>query len=184
MLRVKDKVRLSRRNDGITRWVRVATSASLALVLTYIITSALNLSIFVKYPVMIILCVIMSVLVSFRPRWVLTVICVLIFFIGILLIILAQNKEVIMVIGWDPGLLGAGASIVAIAIAVYTLLVQIGQREENLNGGEKKISGLKNGYLWLEETKKYRCEYCNHSGRYHYFKTLSGIKGHIAKKHV
>jgi hypothetical protein len=83
-------------------------------------------------------------------------------------------------------LLGAGASLVAIGIAIYALLIQTEQKEAgvNIGGSGKGTDNSKGVYVWVERIKKYRCEYCNDLGRYHYYKTLSGIKGHIAREHV
>lgn len=39
------------------------------------------------------------------------------------------------------------------------------------------------GYVWLENTKKYQCEHCLYFGKYHYNKTLHGMKRHITNKH-
>lgn len=185
MLRMNVKDRLSRMTSFLY-WLRIGISAVLALALTYIILSSFDLPNSVKYPLMITLCAITSVISGLRPGLFLRIICILVFFIGVCLIILAKYIEVIEVLGWDPGLLGAGASIVAVSLAVYTLLVQREGKEEivNLDGSEKKIHGLKKGYVWLDEARKYRCEYCKNSGRSHYCKTLGGIERHIASKHV
>lgn len=41
----------------------------------------------------------------------------------------------------------------------------------------------KDPYMWLGDIQKYRCEYCFQAGRYHYCKTLKGIKKHILNSH-
>jgi hypothetical protein len=189
MLKMKDRVKsieLIGSHRDLFYWVRVIACAVLAVVLSYIITSAFELPRSIRYLIMAILCIITSLISSLRPRLFLRLICFLIFSIGVSLLFLANNKELIGLLGWDPGLLGAGASIVALAVAFYGLIVQREQEKETVkvNGGEMRISGLQKGYEWLEDRKKYRCEYCKRSGRYHYCKTLSGIKGHIARKHV
>jgi hypothetical protein len=38
-------------------------------------------------------------------------------------------------------------------------------------------------YMWLGDIQKYRCEYCFWAGKYHYCKTLKGIKKHIMNLH-
>ena len=45
-----------------------------------------------------------------------------------------------------------------------------------------RVKKLKTPYQYLEDIGKYRCEYCVQIGKYHYYKTLKGIKGHI-KEH-
>jgi hypothetical protein len=89
-------------------------------------------------------------------------------------------------IKWDPGLLGAGASLVAIGIAIYALLIQTERKEAgaSIGGSGKGKDNLEGIYVWVERIKKCRCEYCRDSGRHRYYKTLSGIKGHIAREHV
>jgi hypothetical protein len=186
---MKGKVKLSGRFEtlkDLNYWVRVCVSALLAWALTYIIMSAFNLPVSMKYPVMVTMCVVTSTIVSLRPKWVLFIIFFLMFLIGLSLIVLSVNKEAVKLIEWDPGLLGAGASVIAIAIAFYTLIVQEGQRvkKEGLNGGEQRISDLKEEYVWLEETRKYRCGYCLSVGKYYYCKTSGGMKRHIARKHA
>jgi hypothetical protein len=180
-----DRKNLSRRRR-ITYWGQVAVSATLAYFLTYIITTAFQLSAFIKYPLMMALCIIASVIVIERPRLVLSIVCILLFAIGVSLVFIAQNEELINKISWNPSLLGAGASIIAISIAFYALIIQTEQRREDKNPTDsaRKLSNSRKGYVWLEETEKYRCEYCLHSGKYQYYKTLGGIKRHIAKKHA
>lgn len=39
-------------------------------------------------------------------------------------------------------------------------------------------------YTWIDEIKKYRCDYCHKDGRYHYCKTLKGIKNHVTEAHL
>jgi len=39
-------------------------------------------------------------------------------------------------------------------------------------------------YTWIEDIKKYRCDYCHKDGRYHYCKTLKGIKNHVTEAHL
>jgi hypothetical protein len=189
ILRMKGNVRLTERSAShkdLFYWVRVISAGLLAVVLSYIVGSVFRLSGPVYYVIMVTMCLFTSFLSVFRPRWFVRLICALVFCIGVFLIFLASDKELIGLLTWDPGLLGAGASIVALAVAFYGLLVQRKEREEivKVNGSEVKISDLENGYVWLGESGKYRCEYCRRSGRYHYYKTLTGIKGHIARKHV
>jgi len=41
----------------------------------------------------------------------------------------------------------------------------------------------KDPYTWLDDIQKYRCEYCYREGKYHYCKTLKGIKNHLVNLH-
>lgn len=49
-----------------------------------------------------------------------------------------------------------------------------------------KKAGLKaeGMYTWIDDIKKYRCDYCYKDGRYHYCKTLKGIKNHVTEAHL
>jgi hypothetical protein len=76
-----------------------------------------------RYTIMIVLCIIMSTIVSFKPKWMLTVIFLFMLFLGMMLIVLAQNKELAEQFDWDPGMLGAGVSIVALAITFFSLFI-------------------------------------------------------------
>lgn len=60
--------------------------------------------------------------------------------------------------------------------------------KENKSGTKKDSKKKPNGkqgssYVWLEDAQKYRCEYCLEIGKYHYCKTLNGIKRHIERNH-
>ena len=57
---------------------------------------------------------------------------------------LSMNEGLVESVDWEPGLLGAGVSIVAVAIAFYGLLVQREEREELGKGnGSKRGSDMK-----------------------------------------
>jgi hypothetical protein len=188
IFRMKGNVRSTERSGShkdLFYWVRVISAGLLAAVLSYIVGSIFKLSGPVYYVIMVAMCLFTSFLSIFRPRWFVRLVCALVFCIGVFLVFLASDKELIGLLAWDPGLLGAGASIVALAVAFYGLVVQREEREGTVkvNGSEVKISDLENGYVWLEETGKYRCEYCKDSGRYRYYKTLSGVRGHITREH-
>jgi len=47
-----------------------------------------------------------------------------------------------------------------------------------------RVKKLEAPYQYRDDTGKYRCEYCFQMGRYHYYKTLKGIKEHINKHPV
>lgn len=176
----------SRRVEGISHGFGVTVSTGLAVILSYVIISIFNVPHEVKVVIMVGVCAIVASLLAFRPRLMITVVCIAVLFIGVTFIVGSINKEIIEEIGWDPILLGTGTSLIAIAIALYALIIQIWRKEDvvNISDSNKGMSDLKKGYVWLEEIKKYRCEYCKSSGKYYYCKTLGGIKRHIASKHV
>ena len=178
-------VDLKTKREGFSTGFKVVMSALLAWMLSFVISSIFNLSDPARWGVMIGLCVVASTIVSLRPRLLLTVACIMLAFMGGAFIIGALFEELRSQIKWDPGLLGAGASLVAIAIAMYALLIQTEQKEGGVNMGEsgRSMDNLKEGYVWLDETRKYRCEYCRRSGKRHCCKTLGGIERHIASKH-
>ena len=39
-------------------------------------------------------------------------------------------------------------------------------------------------YTWIDDINKYRCDYCHKDGRYHYCKTMRGIKNHLTQAHL
>lgn len=174
------------KREGFSRGFRVVVSSILAMVVAYIVGSVFHLSALAIWLVLIALCVIVSTIVSLKPRLLLTVVCIMLLWIGAMFIVGSLFEELRSEITWDPGLLGSGTSLVALAIALYALLSQTGRKEDAINVSEsgRGMYNLKEGYIWVEEIRKYRCEYCKHLGRYHYYKTLSGIKGHIAREHV
>ena len=52
------------------------------------------------------------------------------------------------------------------------------------NDADSRLKNLaRKSYSWREEIQKYRCEYCLLDGKYHYCKTLKGIKKHIVNLH-
>lgn len=186
-MKMNDKEKLSGRRRVANSAINGILGGILSAVLVLIITTSFQLSRLIEYLIMIPICMIMAVIVArIGRKWVLRIICFLVFSIGVSLVFLSQNEELISEISWDPSLLGAGSSVIAIAIAFYALLTQSERRGEGVNtsGSGRNISNSKEGYVWLEETKKYRCEYCLNFGKYHYCKTLGGIKRHIARKHV
>ncbi len=48
-------------------------------------------------------------------------------------------------------------------------------------GARLKTDGL---YTWIDDIKKYRCDHCHKDGRYHYCKTMTGIKNHVTRAHL
>jgi len=179
---MKDIEKPSRRERIKTSSINGIISALLALVLLYILTPIFHLSGVLRYTVMIVLCIVSSIVVSLKPKWVLATVCFLVLLIGVALVFLSTDEEIASEITWNPSLLGAGASIIAIAIAFYTLIHQM-QEARELAGSDRNISDSQRGYVWLEKIEKYRCEHCLCSGKYHYCKTLKGIERHIAKAH-
>ena len=47
----------------------------------------------------------------------------------------------------------------------------------------KVVWDVNNPYRWLDDIKKFRCEYCLQLNKYHYCKTKAGIERHIANMH-
>ena len=137
MNEMNGKAKLSRRRI-ITSFINGVVAALLSLVLLYMITPFFHLSGVLRYTIMIILCVVMSVVVSLKPRWVITTICILVLFVGVTLLFLAQNKEIATQIAWDPSMLGAGASIVALAITFYMLFIQTDKTKRGSEGSERQ----------------------------------------------
>ena len=172
--------------EGFGRWFRIIVTTVLAIVASHAIAFAFNLSDSIRYLIMVLLCVIVMAILLIKPRLLLTVICVTLLFIGVSFTISSINQDNMGENVWDSGLLGVGVSLVALAVAIYVLQEQVGRKGDavNISGGERDIRNLKDGYVLVEESRKYRCEYCKDSGRYRYYKTLSGIKKHIAREHV
>jgi hypothetical protein len=174
------------KREGFSNGFRFVLGWGLSVVLFSVITAIAHLTSLVRWIVVVVLSSIMGVIVTRKPRRTLTVVCILLALIGFTLVGLSLNEENATKLGFNAGLLGTGAAVIAIAIAVYALLTQT-QREEgvvSLSYSGMDMRNLKEGYIWVQEIKKFRCEYCKHSGRYRYYKTLSGIKKHIASKHV
>jgi hypothetical protein len=197
VLRMKRKLRLGKiiraimlyyeeKQEGISRGFKVIMSIVLSLFVSGVIASVFNLSGTMQYVLMAGVCLTVSAIVSFKPKVVLAVVCVLVAIMGISFIAGSLNKENVEQLVWDPSLLGAGTSLVAIGVALYALLTQMGRKEGAIDVSESGggTHNLMVGYVWIEEIKKYRCEYCLSFGKYYYCKTLGGIKRHIASKHV
>lgn len=174
------------KREGFSNGFRFVLGWGLSVVLFSVITAIAHLTSLVRWIVVVVLSSIMGVIVTRKPRLTLTVVCILLALIGFTLVGLSLNEENATKLGFNAGLLGTGASVIAIAIAVYALVTQT-QREEgvvSLSYSRMDMRNLKEGYIWVQEIKKFRCEYCKHSGRYRYYKTLSGIKEHITRKHA
>lgn len=172
--------------EGFGRWFRIIVTTVLAIVLSHAIAFDLNLSDSIRYLIMVLLCAVVIIIVNIKPRLLLTVVCVMLLFIGVSFTTSSMTQDNTGENVWDTGLLGVGVSLVALAVAIYVLQEQVGRKGDAVNiiGSERDIHNLKKGYVWLEEARKYRCEYCKNSGRSHYCKTLGGIERHIASKHV
>lgn len=161
-------------------------SALITIGLTYIITDALNLSNIIKYLLMIIMCIVSSIVVTLKPKLILYFVCITLFIMGVFMILISYNKELIEQITWDPNLLSAGASILSISIALYALidLEQQGMQQKTnvIDIDRKKVDALK-GYLWQQNEERFICNYCLNNGKYKYYKTNNGIQNHITKAH-
>lgn len=175
----------SKRRQGISHGFGVTVSTGLALILSYVIVSIFDVPDSMRWVIMVGVCVVVTSMVALKPRLMMTVVCIAVLFIGVTFIISSINEEIREEVGWDPNLMGAGTSLIAIAIALYALVGQIWRKEHNvsINDSKKGMNNLKEDYVWIEEAKKYRCEYCKSSGRYYYCRTLGGIKRHIENRH-
>lgn len=57
--------------------------------------------------------------------------------------------------------------------------------EIRINSTNNKLNNSRiDPYILIEKTQKYRCEYCLANGKYHYCKTLNGIKRHVQSEHI
>jgi len=164
---------------------RAVMAGVLAYILSDIIATIFKLPFLAGGILVAVSCVGMLVIVFRYSELTLKVVCIILLVIGCLFAIVSVDENIDQ-IGWNLGLLGAGASLVAIAIALYSLLMQAKRKEDAVNTSDSVggTDNLKKDYVWVEEIEKFRCEYCKHLGRYRYYKTLSGIKGHIAREHV
>ncbi|HUW47083.1 MAG TPA: hypothetical protein VMW50_15005 [Dehalococcoidia bacterium] len=172
--------------EGFGRWFRIIVASALAIVGSHVIAFEFNLSDSMTYLIMLLLCVIVMTIVIIKPRLLLTVVCVTLLFIGVSFTTSSMNQDNVGENVWDSGLLGVGVSLVALAVAIYVLQAQVGRKRDavNISGSERDVHNSEDGYVWVEESRKYRCEYCKDSGRCRYYKTLSGIKRHIAREHA
>jgi len=174
------------RIEGISVGFKIVVSIVLSYVLATAIAYVFNLSSSIRYVLVAVSSIIVSLLVSIKPRLLVGVVCVMLSFIGLLFIVVSMNEESMTEIGWNASLLGSGASIIALAIALYALLMSTERRENvlNISLGRRGMHNLEGGYVWIEDIKKYRCVYCMNLGKYHDYKTLAGIKRHIRSKHI
>jgi len=174
------------RIEGISLGFKIVASILLSFLLANVVGSVFGLPHSTRYIVTAVLAVIVSVTVSIKPRLLLTVVCVMLSLMGLIFIVVSLNEESISEIEWDPSLLGAGTSLVALAIAVYVFLMYTERKEDviNISRGSRGVGELEGGYVWIEEIKKYRCMFCLSVGRYYYCRTLRGIRGHIMSKHI
>jgi len=184
--RIREELVHDHEVEGFGRWFRIVVASVLAIVASHAIAFDFNLSSSISYLIMILLCAIVITILLIKPRLLLTVVCVTLLFIGVSFTTSSMHQDNMGENVWDSGLLGVGVSLVALAVAIYVLQDQVGRKGNavNISGSERDIHNLKDGYVWVEESRKYRCEYCKDSGRCRYYKTLSGIKKHIAREHV
>ena len=75
------------KREGFSRGFRVVVSSILAMVVAYIVGSVFHLSALAIWLVLIALCVIVSTIVSLKPRLLLTVVCIMLLWIGALFIV-------------------------------------------------------------------------------------------------
>jgi predicted KAP-like P-loop ATPase len=151
--RLKGKVRLIERVEGLTDllfWVRGILGGILGGVLGYVVTSIFKLSGFARSIVAVIVLLVTALLAVYRPRFFIRLICLLVFCMGVSLIFLSMNEGLVQSLEWEPGLLGAGVSVVALAIAFYGLVVQregraeLGKANNSKGGSNTKEEAMEN----------------------------------------
>jgi hypothetical protein len=172
--------------EGFGVWFRIIMTTALAIVASHVIAFSFNLSTGMRFVIMVLFCVVVMVILGIRPRLLLMVVCVTLLFMGVLFTVGSMSRDNMGETVWDSGLLGVGVSLVALAVTIYVLQDQVGRKRDavNISGSERDVHNSEDGYVWLEESRKYRCEYCKRLGKRHCCKTLGGIERHIASKHV
>lgn len=185
---IADYIHPHRESSGasFSEGFRFVVSGGVSFVLFSVIVTLINLPYVAREVLVVVLSLAVGVTVTFRPRFTLRVVCSALATIGFTFIVISLYTGNVSGLGFDAGLLGAGTSILAIAIAVYALLIQTEQKKDvvSMDESERGVRNSREDYVWVEEIEKFRCEYCNNLGRYRYYKTLSGIRRHIAKEHV
>jgi tetratricopeptide (TPR) repeat protein len=68
-------------------------------------------------------------------------------------------------------------------MADNTVLMKSAYQLIKTNNADNRRNLARKPYSWREDIQKYRCEYCLLDGKYHYCKTLKGIKRHILNLH-
>lgn len=186
--RTKAKSVRSHRESNGARFGNVfifVVSFGITFVLLNVILSLVHLPDLASQVLVLVLPLTVAGVVATRTELALRVVCVVLAFVGIILTVTSLYVENVSELRFNTGLLGAGTSIMAIAIAVYALLLQRTTDKDavakNKNG--RRVRNSEEGYVWIERIKKFRCEYCRSSNAYRYHRTLSGAKRHIAKEH-
>jgi len=145
------------RREGISVGFITVVSIVLSYILFSIIASIFNLSQMIRYALIAGVSIVVSFTISLKPRLVITLVCVMLAFISFIFVAISLNPENIEQIGWDASLLGAGTSLLAIAIALYALMRTTGRKEDvlNLKRSGRDINNLdsEEGYKWIEEIK-------------------------------
>lgn len=100
-------------------------------VLAYLTITGFQLSIDYLKPIIITLLIILWIIFNTKPVILYIMVSLLISGIGLFLIFVSGNQEVINQITWDPGLLSAGVSIVAVALAFFTSFFPPKSKDEN-----------------------------------------------------
>jgi hypothetical protein len=147
-------------------WIAVGLLTS---VFTYFVINGFQLSPRLYGSISSVFIIILGIIYLFKPQILYVINAVLIAAIGIFVIFLSGNQEIRQQITWDPGLLGAGVSIVAMAISFFTYMFppkmqnankrQVSKKEyRNLENSISKlgsdISFIKNNISGLNKTSK------------------------------
>jgi hypothetical protein len=184
---IANYIRVNRQSSGESfgGGFRFIASFGISFVLFGVLVSIVDLPYVAKEVLVVVLSLTVGGVVTFKPRLALRVVCIVLAFVGFTFTVISLFVENVSELGFNASLLGAGTSIMAIAIAVYALLIQKQQGKDvvSIDKNGKEVRNYEEGYVWIEEIKKFRCEYCKSSGAYRYYKTLSGVKSHIAKEH-
>jgi hypothetical protein len=184
---IANYIRVHRESNGASfgEGFRFVVSFGITFVLFGVIFSLGDLPYSASKVLVVVLSLTVGGVVTFKPTLALRVVCIVLAFVGFTFTVISLYVENVSELGFNASLLGAGTSIMAIAIAVYALIqTQQGKDVVSIDKSGRGVRNSEEGYVWIEEIKKFRCEYCKDLGRYRYYKTLSGIKKHIAREHV
>lgn len=184
---IANYIRVHRESNGASfgEGFRFVVSFGISFVLFGVIVSLVDLPYLASKVLVVVLSLTVGGVVTLKPRLALRVVCIVLAFVGFTFTVISLYVENVSELGFNASLLGVGTSIMAIAIAVYALLIQTQQGKDvvSIDKSERGVRNSEEGYVWIEEIKKFRCEYCRSSGAYRYYRTLSGVKCHIAKEH-
>jgi len=116
---IKEKLTPKRLLNSIVTGI---VAAGLAAVISIMIILGFHLPIQYVTPIIIVFTITFSVIFTIKPEWPLKTVGALMFLLGILLIFLSGNEEISKQITWNPSMLGAGVSTVALGVMLFTVL--------------------------------------------------------------